>query len=133
MERYTITVEHKGLEKYRVIRGTDPYEVQRRADSLLKQWDEEWKRKSTIVHGNEEAEERTLDAQEEIRNATQILKTKVLEIIQFDWDSLLNTREFPTVKPKKPNKEKLPPEPLNTEGKYQPKIGFFQGLIKSSR
>jgi restriction system protein len=102
MERYTITVEHKGLEKYRVIRGTDPYEVQRRADSLAKQWNEEWDRKSTKEQGSEEAEEKTLDAQEEIREVTQILKTKISDIKQFDWDSLLNTRAFPTVKPEKP-------------------------------
>lgn len=133
MKRYEVEVEQEELGKYRVIRGTDYYEVERRAELLLKQWDEEWERKSAKINGSEEAEEQTLDAQEKIKNVTQILKDKVSDIKQFDWDSLLNTREFPTVKPKKPNKEKLPPEPLNTEGKYQPKIGFFQGLIKSSR
>lgn len=42
---YQIELKHEGLNKYRVIKGTDPHVVQQKAEMQRRDWDEMWEKK----------------------------------------------------------------------------------------
>lgn len=44
---YEIEVSHKGLNKYRHIRGTNRHVVQQKAAMQKIEWDEKWKKKAS--------------------------------------------------------------------------------------
>ena len=43
--RFQIEIAHQGLNKYKIIRGNDPLEVQRKVDAQTAAWNEVWEKK----------------------------------------------------------------------------------------
>ena len=75
---YQITVTHKGLNRYRFLRGDDSAVLKYRAQILSDEWEQAWQRRCEVAGkrktvadrraaaqaGIEEAEERTVEAQQ---------------------------------------------------------------------
>lgn len=53
---YSVEIEHKGLHKYRVIKGNDRYVVEQKAYVQLKEWDEMWEKKQEVERKKRERE-----------------------------------------------------------------------------
>ncbi len=106
---YEIEVKHDGLNKYRHIRGTDKYVVEQKAAALQSSWDEMWdkkcaaekrrKVKERAAKNKEEkkqlAVEKTVDAENTIKDLENILQHTLKINDAIDWDSLLNKSEYP--------------------------------------
>ncbi len=113
---YVIEVEHRGLNKHRVIRGRDRAAVERKAELQCAAWDEQWEAKSAreAAQANKEAKAaeaaaRTEDAQRAIDEVSSIL-SHTLEVDDLiDWDSLKRSFREPASPPRKPSMEHFAP------------------------
>jgi len=146
-EMWEIEVRHKGLNKYRHIRGSDQYVVERKAAAQQRAWDEMWEKKQAAesrkrereaaIRSKEQKKElaiaRTDEAQEEIERLEQTLKHTLSIDDTIDWSSLLNEKPFPRKKPTKPKHKRIPKEPTRSDSKYTPSLGFFDKIFSSSR
>ncbi len=115
---WEINLNHEGLNKSCLIKGSDKYVVEQKAIAQRRTWD---------------AEESTITLESILHQSLQHSKNENI------WDSLLNDHQFLESKPVKmeytlqrPIKEQLatrPPEPAKTDIKYNPKIFFFETLL----
>jgi len=146
-EMWEIEVRHNGLNKYRHIRGSDKYIVQKKAAAQELAWDEMWEKKQlaeqkrtdreATIRSKEEKKElattKTEEAQEEINRLESIL-LHTLEIDDvIDWNSLLDKKKYNIKKPLKKKFDQIPSEPNAPDTKYQPTLGFFDKLFSKSR
>lgn len=141
---YEVEISHRGLHKYRVIKGTDKHVVGQKARAQLAKWDEMWERKQAQLsqqqlreqQGREkeqkkrEAQERTQEARAAIEELDQILKYSLNNDITIDWDDLLDKSDFKEPKPTKPIELR---EPTSDYIKYRPKLSIFDRLMKSKK
>ncbi|RZJ26793.1 MAG: hypothetical protein EON85_12055, partial [Brevundimonas sp.] len=122
---YEIEVRHAGLHKYRHIRGTDRYVVEQKAATLRMQWDDEWRRRSTILDRQqhradlaahkesmkEEAADRTEAAQIDLQALGNVLGHTLSVNDRVDWETLKDCSQFSEKRPsppiRKPNPEKF--------------------------
>jgi restriction system protein len=142
---YSVEIEHKGLHKYRVIKGNDRYVVDQKAYVQLKQWDEMWNKKQEAERKKRErenaamekaqkkamAEQQTQDALNELELIDQTL-LHTLEIDdKIDWDSLKDVSIFSEPKPLAPKEPSFPAEP--DEKNFEPKLGLWDKISSSSK
>lgn len=137
---YETEVRHKGLNKYRLIRGSDQYVVNQKAQAQLATWNEQWeKRKSkeeeisdkqSKIENASLKTEMALDAIEEIHN---ILKDSLKNIEVFDWESLKDKSEYPIQFPVPPKMFKVAPEPKVDDLKFKPDFGIIDKFFASKR
>lgn len=156
-EMWEIEVHHAGLNKYRHIRGSDKYVVEQKATAQRLTWDEMWKKKQTAekkkrdrdssVRGKEEKKKLAITKTDEAKKAIIELETILLHTLKvndvIDWSSLFNNKKYNVTKPvkkkyavKKPAKIKralIPPEPISSDVKYKPSLGFFDKLFSKAR
>lgn len=144
---WEIEVRHDGLNKYRHIRGSDRYVVERKAAAQKLAWDEMWDKKQAAeskkrereaaIKSKEEKKElaiiRTDEAQKTLADLESTLKHTLSVDDAIDWSSLLNNDPFPKHKPPKPKPEQIPNEPKNSDQKYKPQLGFLDKFLSSSR
>ena len=144
---WEIEVRHDGLNKYRHIRGSDKYIVEQKASVQQLAWDEMWENKLIVeqkkndreaaIKNKEEKKElaitKTNEAQEVIKQLEKILLHTLEVDDMINWDSLLNTNEYPESEPSKPTFAPPPSEPNQSDTKYQPNISFFNKLFSKSR
>ncbi|MBM4167126.1 MAG: restriction endonuclease [Ignavibacteria bacterium] len=132
---WQIEVRHKGLNKYRLIRGSDKYIVEQKAEAQLATWNEMWAKKIQ----NLEAREKTEEAQQAIGELENILDHTLSINDAIIWETLKDRSDFTKPKPLKPvllTKPKLlyfPWEPKETGFKYQPEFGFLDKVSSSRR
>lgn len=108
-EMYEIEVEHEELNKYRLIRGSDEYIVERKALAQELAWDKMWEKKQA-VEKNKKAREATMKSKEEkkelantktneAQQSIRLLETTLLHTLKIDdtidWDKLLNKKKYP--------------------------------------
>ena len=105
--KWEIDISHKGLNKYRHISGTDQYVVEQKAEKQLKTW---------------EAEEKSVQAQKVLATIENTLNHALCIDSTIEWESLLDTTDYPVAKPPYPTSANLRPPPL-------PTIGFIASLI----
>lgn len=74
MDMWEITVEHKGLGKYRVIRGRDKYVVETKAKEQQQIWDNMWLKKTTTHNGEEKAKRLTAEDEKVFNSVKFFLK-----------------------------------------------------------
>jgi restriction system protein len=150
---YEIEVRHQGLNKYRLVRGTDWYVVQQKAEAQKLQWDEMWQKRQENEHRKglrdiaardkqakkDLAAERTYAAKEAIEELNSILKY-ILEVDdEINWDRLKDPSAFNKPKPEKRFPEKPPVltikwnQPKESDPKYQPQITVLDKLVPSRR
>ena len=137
MDRFQKVVEHRGLGKLQVIRGTDPRIIEMRARALIENWNAQWaarqSREAERRHYRKEKEESALRKEDERRtrergeaeaatmthDATQalaalesILRQGVEAPTKVDWASLRSNAQFSERTPKLEPLESDPPQPL---------------------
>lgn len=146
-EMYEIEIRHKGLNKYRHIRGKDPHVVEQKASSQKKAWDEMWEKKQEVERRKEEREanirdkeakkslaaEKTNEATKAIKAIENTLHHSLTIDNTLDWNTLLDKSDFPEKKPQKPVKVETPVEPKEFHEKYTPNLGFFDKVFSKSR
>lgn len=136
VQMYQIEVRHEQLNKYRLIRHSDPNVLQQIADSQRSQWDDIWQkrvdRESKAISKNENKEialSRTKEAQESINQLSNILISVFSTTANFNWEQLKDREPFPQKKPTPTVHLPIPPEPVQTEFKYKPQFNFFDHLF----
>lgn len=149
---YEIEVRHNGLSKYRHIRGSDPYVVQQKAEAQKQAWDEMWKKKLDAEQKSSKREqvaqekealkqlavEKTVEAEAILESLQNTLQHTLSINDAIDWEKLKDSKPFhkayPTKPPVKcPEPEKIAPEPMKGDQKYQPIFGFWGSIIPSIR
>jgi len=155
-EMWEIEVRHKGLNKYRHIRGSDRYVVEQKAAVQEQAWNEMWEKKQAAeskkrereaaIRSKEEKKELAIIKTEEAQKALDDMGTTLRHTLYvddaIDWSSLLDKKTFSKPKPKKsksipePRKPRLidiPAEPKKSDPKYCVDIGFLDKIISSRR
>jgi restriction system protein len=142
---YWIEVEHKGLHKYRLIKGNNMYVVEQKASIQKQQWDEMWKKKQEAEKKRLErentamekaqkkasAEQQTIEAINQLDTIDKTLLYTLLVDDKIDWNSLKDYSNFPISKPKSPRKLSYPAEPEKSA--FEPSIGILDKIFTSSK
>lgn len=106
--QYSVEVRHDGLHKYRLIRGTNRYVVEQKAQAQLAQWDEQWARRCELDQRRREREQQARDKvanlaeaecqTREAEAAVAVLSGILEHTLSVDdrvcWDSLKDTAPF---------------------------------------
>ena len=136
---YEIEVSFEELGKYRVIRGSDPYIVQQKANAQLETWEAMWERKQAADEKRADRElraENKLQAQIDTEEAEKVLQEleqllshtlSVNDVV--DFKRLEDHSTFSEKKPQPYTPQPLPKEPLKSDVKYQPKLDFFDKIF----
>lgn len=144
---YEIEIRHDGLNKYRHIRGRDRSVVEEKAQAQAAVWDDQWDkkqaaeaRKSAREQAASEkeakkqlAQERTAEAQTVLSLLENTLAHTLVVDDAIDWDSLKNHDKFKKRRPTAPAKPSELREPRTTDPLFQPKLGFFTGLMQGRK
>ncbi|WP_188455842.1 restriction endonuclease [Virgibacillus oceani] len=144
---YEIEIKHDGLNKYRVIKGSDRHVVRQKAIYQEQQWNEMWekkqeaeRKKSIREAAAKEKEEKkalalqlTEDANEELEELDKILNFTLGVNDAIDWEKLKDNKEYSEPKPIQKEKIIIPQKPNEEDEKYQPKLGIFDSLFKSKK
>ncbi len=137
---YQIEVRHEGLHKYRLIKGSDKYVVEQKAEFQRRAWDEMWRKKqeveqtrSTKESSVREAAQRTAEAKEAISSIQETL----LHTLQVDdrivWETLLDKKPFPITRPEKPKPHPLPKEPKESDQQFLPARKWHYSILAGLR
>ncbi len=136
---WEIELRHDGLNKYRLIRGTDKYVVEQKAAAQKAAWDDMWRRRveregralnrESMI---EEAKSRTSDAIDAINELEGILQHTLAVDDTIRWEILKDISAFSKPKPQTSNPEEIPQAPRETALRYQPELNFLD-KISSSR
>ena len=144
---YEIEVSHKGLNKYRHIRGTDRYVVEQKAAMQKRQWDEQWGKKiqveqiadqkrrerESIIQTKEAKKElastKTEEAKKALLSLQQTLQFTLAVDDRIEWDSLLDKSIFSDPKPIVIKSKTVPAEPKLSDAAYQPRLNFIDRIL----
>jgi restriction system protein len=136
VQMYQIEVRHEELNKYRLIKHSDPDVLQQMANSQWSQWDEIWQkrvdRESKAISKNEKKEialSRTKEAQESINQLNNILISAFSKTANFNWEQLKDRKPYPVKKPTPTVHALIPSEPVQGIFKYNPQLNFFDHLF----
>ena len=154
---YTCDVTHKGLNKYRHIKGSDLSIVEKKADAQLALWDGMWNKKQEVelnkrnselaIRNKEENKLLAIFKTDEAKSAINELEEILLRTLSVDdvvnWSILLLTekysvkqpkrKKFKKRKPTKPSSEEPVAKPIRDDPKYYPYYGFFGKLFSNKR
>src|SRR5262249_24255402 len=128
---YRLEIWHDGLKKHRVVKGSAPEIVQRVAALQMAEWEERWSHLRTREQDRyakenrrehqeakkRHATERTVVAQQELENLSNLLRQALAVNNVIDWEKLKDTSPFPEPMPTKPpppvkpQPQSFPPEP----------------------
>jgi restriction system protein len=140
---YEVEIKHKGLNKYRVVKGSDKYVVEQKANTQLKQWDEMWLKKQeaeqlrnqreNIVREKEAKKELAIEHTKEAEDKIHSIENTLLYTLniddKIDWESLKDLSTFEKPKPSSPSLLHIPEEPRNSLKKYQPNLNIWEKMI----
>lgn len=132
-----------GLHKYRVVKGETKEIAELKAEMQLEVWNERWAkfqvaeqqraRKAQLAWGKETkkglANERTDEAQAELRQLETLLLAAACSDNRLDWSSLKDQSPFPGTQPVMPIAEPMPREPLVQDEVFKPVLGLFDRVI----
>lgn len=141
---YEREVIHEGLNKYRMIRGSDYFVVEQKAIMQERDWEEQWQKKlmrenaaKSIEDCKQLAQLRTSEAEMLFESIDNILLSH-LESNQpiVNWNQMKARKRFTKKRPQKelPNKEghrTIPIEPLDTDSRYKPVFGLLGYIVPS--
>ncbi len=140
---YALEIRHKGLHKYRLIKGTDYSVVAAKARAQSAAWDEMWERRLAIENRHaqkaqavqeksqklESAAEQTRELQEIIASMDELLRVCLMTSSVIDWNTLKNTEPFSEPNPIEPTLPILPPSPRRNDSRFQPNLNFWDRLF----
>lgn len=146
--RYEVRVWHPELGKQQVIQGENRNVVQQKAQEKMRQWDEMWgsrvaeerKRQERHKHARDiaakkdEAEQRTVEAQQALVELDMILAHALKIDHTFDWETLKSHAEFAVPSPTAP----VPPlkpglEPERTSATYHIYLDLLDMIFPTRR
>lgn len=144
--RYEITLSHKGLGRYRILRGDDAELLKSRGAAIGAEWEALYRRrqeldakrqsiaarKASQEAGLEEAEERTRDAQAALLACRRILSATLSVDDRIDFAELKRKDAF-SAPPTEPVYRELPTTPRRDAPRYQPDLSLFDKLIPALR
>jgi restriction system protein len=137
---WQIEVRHNGLNKYRLIRGTDQYVVEQKAEAQKAAWNEMWRKKvereqriSNKQSMLEDAHEQTKEAVESIEQLENILLSALKVDSTIKWELLKDSSTFSHLTPSKPQPETIPDPPKETSTLYQPDFGLIDKIFSSRK
>jgi restriction system protein len=144
---YEIEVRHRGLNKYRHIKGSDKYIVEQKAHMQQLAWDEMWEKKLLAEEKRVEKEEkirsreenkelalsRTAEAQNEISEIKNILNHTLRVNDAINWEKLLDRSAFKIKKPSEPRVIEYTGEPVISDPEFIPNISFFDKIFKKRK
>jgi restriction system protein len=153
MPTYRVEIWHDGLKKHRVIKGSEPEIVQRKAEMQVAEWDEKWSQAEARERDRRDKEgqkrqqeankklaaERTIEAQRELDRLNSVLRQTLEVNDAIDWEQLKDKSDFPEPRPSKPQAptkpqpRSKPREPRPDDPEYQPKFGLLDKLMTSRR
>ncbi len=114
---WEVTIQHKGLRAYRVVRGYTQEEAELKAGLQLAKWDERWnsllvkQKKTDLLRSNKEtASSLTEEIQEQVTALETLLKSS-LQQPPLGWDCLKDKTTFNENPPKKPVASATPIKP----------------------
>jgi len=133
-------IVHPGLNAFRVIRGTNPSDVDRKAEIQLRAWNEKWerelqKRATTLdkLQKKQFAEGRTRQAAEQLSTLERTLLDSLPRDHRVNWEWLKDTGPFLPSEPIKPIAPQLPPRPQRGDNRFKPEIKLIDKLFPSRR
>ena len=143
---YQIVVTHAGLNKHRVVRGDERYIVEAAAQAQVRAWNETFAKKVAADERRQtrdasiremedctaEAEERTHEAKAEMATARGILAATLRVNDRVDWQKLKELQPFAQPQPVARPYFPIPPEPVQSEQRFQPHIGLLDKLWSGS-
>jgi restriction system protein len=147
MVMYQIEVSHKGLNKYRVIKGNNLYVVQQKAEMQSRTWDEMWEKKQQQIK-QQKVRERAAKEKQEKKELAERLTNEAIEQHQniqntllytldiddkINWDSLKDVSTFSKPEPEIMKEYEVPREPLPTDELYKPTFGILDKLLSNKK
>jgi len=144
--RYEITLSHKGLGRYRVLRGDDADLLNSRGAAIGAEWEALYRRrqdldakrqsiadrKASQEAGIEEAEERTREAQAALLAGRRTLSATLTVDDRIDFGEMKRKDEF-AAPPREPVYHESPTAPRREASCYQPELSLFEKLIPALR
>lgn len=161
--QFWMDVTHPGLGKYRRVRGSDKYVVERMAEQQMAAWNEQWLRQQArdqvrearenrlrsrddqrnyVAGREEEAADRTREAREAIEAASSILAATLGVNDAIDWARLKRTEAFSVPFPARPQTDwdraggvarSLPRKPDRADGRYLRPVEMLDRVLASRR
>ena len=140
---YQVEISHKGLNKYRVIKGSDPHVVEQKAKVQLIEWDAMWEKKKVKLAQQEARElaalekeqkktlaaQRTDEAEQQLASLENTLRFTLDIDDRIDWEKLKDKSEFPKDMPSLPEFTTISQEPQQTNERYVPKLSLIEKVI----
>jgi restriction system protein len=144
--RYRLELWHDGLRKHRVINGTDPSVIERKARLQVEDWSTKWLRareqdamrrlqKSKKEHQQaqkDSALERTREAHDSLAQIESILTHTLAVDDAIDWEALKDDSPFDVPKPAPPATPSPRPERPNHSA-FKPEFGFLDKVMSSRK
>lgn len=157
---YQIEAQHKGLNKHRVISGSNQYVAEQKAKAQSAQWEQMWKKR--FIEASKNAAEKEAQAQiaqsGEMWNKKQLAEAmqkiceeqtkKAQDILEYidhtlihtlgrssklDWNGMKDKTPFPKAKPRTPKEIPFPKEPLESDREFKPVIGWLEMANPAAR
>lgn len=139
---YQTAIHHPGLNKHRVIRGTDRYLVEAAAATQQRAWAEQYARKVAVAERRreredkkqelednlDEAEERTAEAQAALKELRGVLAATLRVDDGINWTAMMqppSSQSRPKERPFLP----LPPEPMFDPSEWRQRKGLVTALV----
>ncbi|MCP3028342.1 restriction endonuclease [Halobacillus sp. A5] len=144
---HEVEVKHSGLNKYRVIRGSDRYVVEQKARAQRNQWADMWEKKQEAEAKKAEREkmaqekeekkmfalQQTEEAEEELKKIEETLLYTLSVDDKIDWENLKDKGEFDKPQPTSPTELNSPPRPNKNNEKFQPQLGLLDKIFPSMK
>lgn len=140
---YQVEIRHNDLNKYRVIKGSDPHVVEQKAKVQLIEWDEMWEKKEAKLAQQEAREQaalekeqkktlaaqRTEEAEQQLASLENTLRYTLDIDDRIDWEKLKDKSQFPKDMPSLPKFTTIPREPQQMDERYVPKLSLIDKMI----
>jgi restriction system protein len=139
---YYIDIEHRGLAKFRRVRGSDPIVVQRKADEQVYAWEQQWKHKQELEAARKQrqsllfdrsqkkalAAQQTDEAQSGLNELRHIL-ARTMSAARMSWTSLFDNAAFSESPPSKPIYQQYPIAPKPGDAAFTPQFSLLSKIM----
>jgi restriction system protein len=132
---WQIEVRHDGLNRYRMIRGSDQWVVEQKAAALRAQWADIWVKQQARSHreqllftGKDNAAARTDAAEAAIKVLRSLLADVLARSHVVDWTSLRRTAAFSEATPS-PRAAEIAADKPAAPASVHPSIGIVEYLV----
>jgi restriction system protein len=151
--QYFTRVRHLGLKEHQFLKAYDEWVLEEKIERQVERFNAKWKKAKGKLQSDYykqsnvlEAEEKTKEAEEQIRQLETILERTINVNDAVNWEELKNNRPFKEIspenylqtriekisKPIKPDSISIPSEPNQSNIDFQPQFNFLEKYIFKS-